>query len=362
MKRPSELQERMDDLRGKIIGLGERSSRKSYYLELQHKLGDLERFKALLDESNDAIFLLRVPSGQFAEVNESACRQLGYSHGECGVLSIYDIMGSPPVGIEALLSGKKELLMLEAGLRTKDNSVIQFEINAHAARFGGETYVVAVARDITERLKAEAALRSSEAKFRALAETSPAVIFLHEGGRILYTNEAMSDMTGYKGEELLHMQFWDWIDPRDAGVVKARGLTRVRGEKVPPRYETRYVTRGGKCRWADFSAGLISYEGGLRVVVIAFDITKRKLAELAIKKAKAHADLYVDLMGHDITNMNQIGLGYLELAMDILNTGGCIGIGQRDFIGKPIDVLRKSSKLISSVKKLQKESEGDFRP
>jgi len=66
MKERFDQREDPDDLRKKIIGLGERSFRKSYYPELQQKLADLQRFKSLLDESNDAIFLLRLPSGQFA--------------------------------------------------------------------------------------------------------------------------------------------------------------------------------------------------------------------------------------------------------------------------------------------------------
>jgi PAS domain-containing protein len=65
-----------DSLRDKIIGLGESSIQKSYYPELQ-KRAELERFRALLDQSNDPIFLLKIPSGRFTDVNRSASEQLG---------------------------------------------------------------------------------------------------------------------------------------------------------------------------------------------------------------------------------------------------------------------------------------------
>jgi PAS domain-containing protein len=82
MKKPSDIEENWESQREKIIGLGERSLRKTYYPELQQKLDQLERFRALLDQSNDCIFLIHVPTGSFIDVNESACRQLGCSRQE----------------------------------------------------------------------------------------------------------------------------------------------------------------------------------------------------------------------------------------------------------------------------------------
>ena len=54
---PESLNNGQETLRERLIGLGERSHRKSYYPELQRRLEDLERFKAFLDHSNDAIFV-----------------------------------------------------------------------------------------------------------------------------------------------------------------------------------------------------------------------------------------------------------------------------------------------------------------
>jgi PAS domain-containing protein len=82
MKNPSDSPDPLDSLQKKLAGFGEFSVRKTYYPELQQKLDELERFKALVDQSNDCIFLLHVLSNRFIDVNESACRQLGYSRGE----------------------------------------------------------------------------------------------------------------------------------------------------------------------------------------------------------------------------------------------------------------------------------------
>ena len=63
---------------------------------------------------------------------------------------------------------------------------------------------------------------------------------------------------------------------------------------------------------------------------ILYDITERKLAEEALKEAKQQAELYLDLMGHDINNMHQIALGYLEIADSMMPDDD----SRKEFIGE----------------------------
>lgn len=93
-----------------------------------------------------------------------------------------------------------------------------------------------------------------------------------------------------------------------------------------------------------------------RLYGINQDITERKRAEKALNEAKAQAELYLDLMGHDINNMHQIALGYLELAENMPPD-----VEQKELLKKPIEVLQRSARLIQNVRKLQKLSEGVFR-
>lgn len=157
-----------NSIREKIVGLGERSIRKSYYPELQERLSELERFRELLDETNDIIFLSKIPITTFADFNNSASEQLGYSSREMSEMSVDDII--VPDEIEAMndiinnLIAKKTLKSrqtFETFLKKKDNSTLNVEINMSLVHFSDDPYIVMVARDITERKEFENTIKSS---------------------------------------------------------------------------------------------------------------------------------------------------------------------------------------------------------
>ena len=76
-----------------------------------------------------------------------------------------------------------------------------------------------------------------------------------------------------------------------------------------------------------------------------------------MRQAKAQAELYLDLLSHDINNLNQIAMGYLEIAQEMLD----LKDNDQEYIMKPYESLRRSSALIDNVRKLQKIAEGDMK-
>jgi signal transduction histidine kinase len=86
-----------------------------------------------------------------------------------------------------------------------------------------------------------------------------------------------------------------------------------------------------------------------------------KRAKDALMQSKSQAELYVDLMGHDINNMNQIALGFLELALEKLEVSGTLDEKDRYLLEKPIDTLKNSALLIKNVKKLQSARAGGLK-
>jgi two-component system cell cycle sensor histidine kinase/response regulator CckA len=135
-----------------------------------------------------------------------------------------------------------------------------------------------IARAIEHRRNQEA-IRESEAKFRALAESAVPAIYIYEGEKFLYVNPASEQIFGYTREELLSMTPWQLVHPDFKLNVQQRADDRVAGKPVPSRYEFKAVNKSGDLRWLDLSASAIQFEGKSAIVATAVDITERKRAE-----------------------------------------------------------------------------------
>jgi len=159
MKEPSDTQELWSAQQEKIIGLGERSMRKSYYPELRRKVLELERFRALVDQSNDCIFLLHVPSSRFIDVNESACSQLGCSREELLSPPWHRFFPAEAVARVGHLVDIGHKVLDRDTITTRlykcSGGELPVEVTVHLVTFNKELYGVAVARDLTERIRAE---------------------------------------------------------------------------------------------------------------------------------------------------------------------------------------------------------------
>jgi signal transduction histidine kinase len=88
---------------------------------------------------------------------------------------------------------------------------------------------------------------------------------------------------------------------------------------------------------------------------------ERKATEIKLSDAKAQAELYIDLMCHDINNLNQVSMGYLELAIDKVSTKGKLGTEDINYLKKPFDSLKNIEKIINNVGKLQKAQTGQLK-
>ncbi len=181
-----------DDLLQRIIGLGETSVRKSYYPELQQRLQDLERFHTLLDHSDDPIFTVEVPSGLIRDATASLAGLTGYPMDDLLKMSIFDFLS--PLDAEKtrilitndnLVDGKKERFMVWA--RSAYGKEIPLEIAASRLSFSGEDYVVIVAREISERIKAQKEIERQFNRISALHQIDLEITNYHEIGQILDT-------------------------------------------------------------------------------------------------------------------------------------------------------------------------------
>lgn len=194
------------------------STRKNYYPELQARLADLERFRALLDQSNDAILLIQLPEGEITDVNWSACEQLGYRRDELLSLRISDLIppGTPDPS-------------------RQDGSAVSVEMTLRFTSFSGSDYLVAVARDVSERNRILEALTESESRYRGVVQqvSEGLMVVDPEKGRIVETNAALQQLLGYTAGELALLSPGDLVADGSMDLTPdPAGTTPVEGELI----------------------------------------------------------------------------------------------------------------------------------
>jgi diguanylate cyclase (GGDEF)-like protein/PAS domain S-box-containing protein len=140
--------------------------------------------------------------------------------------------------------------------------------------------------EIERRRQAEETLRESEARFRTLAETTSAAIFIVQDHKIRYANPATRFVTGYDPEELVGKDLWKLAHPAYQEPLRQSRLVSEWARGIPARYEIKIIDRGGDERWVDVTAGNMLYEGSPARLFTAFDITERDMAERALRRAK----------------------------------------------------------------------------
>ena len=178
--------------------------------------------------------------------------------------------------------------------------------------------------DVSEEVARERALRESEALFRTLAETAPALILLWQAedpkdptsAHLAFVNQEALRLTGYSLEELKARPIWEFVHPQDREVVRARGLARLKGEAPPTRYAFRILTKEGEVRWLDYSAARVELRGRPAVLGVGLDITEAKERERTLE-----AFAQVALALRQSENLKEMMESALDAALRITEAG-----------------------------------------
>ena len=128
---------------------------KSELDERKHAEEDLLQFRKVMDESNDAIFIIDLETSRYIDFNRTACERLGYSREELSHLGVIDVAQH----ITSMETWRERTtviretggLLFETAYRRKDGTTFPVEVSARMLGYGMGTVMVAVARDITQR-------------------------------------------------------------------------------------------------------------------------------------------------------------------------------------------------------------------
>ena len=218
-------------------------------------------------------------------------------------------------------------------------------------------------RDITDRVRAEEALKESEEKHRNLFQNANEAIFVAQDGKLVFLNPMSVNLIGYSGEEVMSRSFIEFIHPDDRDMVIDRHIRRMKGEEIPHLYSFRIVHRNGNVKWVELNAVSISWEGKTATLNFMSDITDRKQTEEAIRQMAYHdtltglpnRKLFFDRLGHDVGDL--VLKEAAERLLDTMRRGDTVArFGGDEFILilpelKGADAVQVAEKLVDAFRK-----------
>ena len=263
---------------------------------------ELQKNQALLvsitEGTTDAVYA-KDTEGRYLLFNDAASHYVGRSAE--AVLGKDDTALFPPREAREVMAADHQIIA-SGDTRTYEEFVstlagpTTFEATKGPIRNaqGDITGLFGIARNITERKKAEDALRKSEERYRLLVETASEGILVAQGARLKFVNPMVMEITGYTEDELISTPFMDFIHPDDRELMASNYVKRLKGEVVAQRYPIRVLTKESGEKWVEMSGARTEWEGQPATLNFVNDITQRKQAEEALRESELRFSLFME--------------------------------------------------------------------
>ncbi|HUJ79217.1 MAG TPA: PAS domain S-box protein [Nitrospiria bacterium] len=263
-----------------------------------------ERLKFMqfsVTRASDAVFWL-TSDARIVDVNDSACRILGYTKDELLAMTVFDI--DPDFTRQDWPAAWNELkrlgsLTLETRHRARSGRIFPVEINANYLEYGGSEYNCAFARDITDRKRAEEAAREAgRLNQQIIANAREGIIVYTREGRYAVWNPYMEELTGLKADRVLGKRPTDLpalyeveharlvMEPETMERIEAAVARAMAGEIVPSLEVPIVFRRSGETGWTSVRYGPFRDAEGRIIGVLAtvWEMTERKRTEAALRE------------------------------------------------------------------------------
>ena len=289
--------------------------------------GELRRYELLSGHSRDIILFVHRDDGRILEANTAATNAYGYSREELLTLTIHHLRPLDTLGqiADQMAQADTHGILLETVHVRRDGSTFPVEVSSRGATVGGTRILLSAIRDISERKRAEEALRESEERYRSFFENSLDAIFVTDpavAGRILAANPPACRMFGYTEEELCSLSRGAIVDPSDEGVQRfleeRTRAGKAQGEMV-------HIRKDGARFPAEVSSSVFKDKHGRDLcITIVRDITERRLAEdermrleqrlQQVQKTESLGRM-AGAIAHHFNNLLMAVMGNLELSL-----------------------------------------------
>ena len=324
-----------------------------------------QRYRGVVENAAIGIDVVDA-EGRFLQVNKSLAQMLGYSEGELLKLTIFDVSHPDDVEVsrvnhQTMVHGETDSYRFEKRYQRKDGEVMWADVSVSPVRGtdGGHLSTIGVIADITDRKKAEEALRSEREQLVSIFESINEVILVIDprSFEILYANKFTEDLYG---KTLRGGHCYERLNNL-ASPCEHCDIDKVMALKGKP-YQWEYHNHVLN---KDFLATdkIISWSDGHDVKFqIAVDITRRKLEEQ--EKENLRSQLFqaqkMEAIGtlaggiaHDFNNLLQVTMGYSELLLQEKSEN------DPDYadLGKILHAARSGSELVRNLLAFSRKSE-----
>jgi two-component system cell cycle sensor histidine kinase/response regulator CckA len=311
-------------IEGTLVDISQQKSAEAAHNQVQQALEDSEtRYRRLFETAKDGILILDFKTGQIVDVNPFLIEMLGYTHSEFVGKKLWEIglFKDIPASRSAFgeLQTKGVIRYEDLPLETKDGRQINVEFVSNVYPVDGTQVVQCNIRDITERVRAEAALKISETHHRSVFEGAVHGIYRATlEGRFVEVNPALVSMLGYSSaEEVLKLSLAQGVfaEPEEGVRLlhKWPQTGKIEEEVQWRRRDQRLIT-------VRLSGRVLGTENqrAAGLEVIAEDVTERRALEEQLRQAlkiEAVGQL-AGGMAHEFNNYLGIVLGYSELLLE----------------------------------------------
>ena len=288
-----------------------------------------ERYQQLVQFAPTAIYEVDFLQNKLISVNDALCDYTGYSREELLSMNPFDILTDESKVITAErfrkhLSGEKIPESVTLKIKKKNGQEIWAFLNSRFILEDGRPRGAhVVAQDISERMRAEQALRESEEKYRAIIENmDEGYIEVDLKGHFTFFNEKATEFFGYSTEEMMGMHYKKYTDEETSRKI-FRLYNEIYRTGIPKDwFEWEAIRKDGSRRTVEGSASLIldtnGQPAGFRSIFR--DVTERRHLEDRLQRAEKMEALGTLAGGvaHDLNNVLGVLVGYSELLMQQL--------------------------------------------
>jgi two-component system CheB/CheR fusion protein len=261
------------------------------------------RFRAIIEKNADGVIVVG-DNGRIRYANPAAEKLFGQSS---------DQLLDTPFGVPVVPGETTELDLPMHGPDPEGLGPLIVELRVVSTEWDGQPAVLASLRDVTERKRAEEAIRSAEERFRLASEAISDFTYSFrvrpEGLELEWLTDAFTRMTGYAGDEVTRGDWTRFVDPDDRARIEAHFKRVMDGEADT--CEVRMTARDGQTRWLRFAARPALDASGdvVRIYGAGQDVSERRRLEDELRarvgelaEADRRKDEFLALLAHELRN------------------------------------------------------------